>query len=606
MKYGQVTGGRFLSRPNRFIALVETERDGKKTQETVHVKNTGRCRELLTPGAEVYLARGENPGRKTDWDLVAVKKDGLLINMDSMAPNRAVQEWLEAGHYLKGLTKIRPETVYGSSRFDFYAEAGEKKILIEVKGVTLEHQRTALFPDAPSQRALKHVQELVRAAQEGYECYVLFVIQMKGVRRFFPNWKMQPDFGEALLAAQKAGVKILAWDCSVWEEGMELSEPVPVSLEPNRLLILDTPPSGIVEPLLAWYDECRRDLPWREKPDAYRVWVSEVMLQQTRAAAVKPYFSRFMESLPDIPSLAQVQEDTLLKLWEGLGYYSRAKNLHRAAVQIMEEYRGRMPGDYETLLKLPGIGSYTAGAIASIAFGQPVAAVDGNVLRVTARLIKDGADIGDPAVKRRLEQDLLAIIPQDRPGDFNQALMELGATVCLPNGAPLCTQCPWRSVCLANRDGVQGQYPRKQAKKARRIEKKTVLLIRDACCVAIRKRPAKGLLAGLYEFPCLDGWLTGKEVADWLKEQGVRAVRIEKQPDSRHIFTHREWEMTGYLVLVDELEPLGRGKGFFFAHPEEIGESYPIPSAFAAYTACLKIRTGKDRMEKGKMGGKSE
>ena len=171
MKYGQVTGGRFLSRPNRFIALVETEREGKRTQETVHVKNTGRCRELLTPGAEVYLARGENPGRKTDWDLVAVKKDGLLINMDSMAPNRAVQEWLEAGHYLKGLTKIRPETVYGSSRFDFYAEAGEKKILIEVKGVTLEHQRTALFPDAPSQRALKHVQELVRAAQEGYECY---------------------------------------------------------------------------------------------------------------------------------------------------------------------------------------------------------------------------------------------------------------------------------------------------------------------------------------------------------------------------------------------------------------------------------------------------
>ena len=606
MEYSQIIPGRFLSRPNRFIAQVEIQHKGELTEETVHVKNTGRCRELLVPGARVYLAKSENPARKTAWDLVAVQKGDLLINMDSAAPNRAVLEWLRAGRYLKGLTKIRPETVYGNSRFDFYAEAGERKILIEVKGVTLEHQRTALFPDAPSERAVRHADELAQAAREGYECYVLFVIQMKGVRRFLPNWKMHPAFGEALLRAEKAGVKVLAWDCRVEAEGMELADPVPVFLEPNPLLLLDTPSSDIAEPLLVWYDENRRVLPWREEPSPYRIWVSEIMLQQTRVEAVKPYFSRFMDRLPDIASLAEADEDTLLKLWEGLGYYSRARNLHRAAVQIMEEYGGRMPGDYAALQKLSGIGSYTAGAIASIAFGQPVPAVDGNVLRVIARLTEDRGDIADPSVKRKLERNLLPVMPKDRPGDFNQALMELGATVCLPNGAPLCDRCPWQSICLARRDGVQEQYPKKSAKKARRIEKKTVLLIRDSRCVAIRKRPAGGLLAGLYEFPCLDGHLTKKEVLAWMNEHGVRAVRIEKQPDSRHIFTHREWEMIGYMALVDELEPLGRGEGLLFARPEEIGEKYPIPSAFAAYTACLNIRTGKNRMEKGEMGGLSK
>lgn len=604
MEYGQIIPGRFLSRPNRFIAQVEIQQGDVRGTETVHVKNTGRCRELLVPGARVYLAKGENPARKTAWDLVAVEKGDLLINMDSAAPNRAVLEFLRSGRYWKGLTKIRPETVYGSSRFDFYAEAGDRKILIEVKGVTLERQRTALFPDAPSERAVRHVRELAQAAKEGYECYVLFVIQMKGVRRFVPNWEMHPAFGEELLRAREAGVKAVAWDCRVEPGCMELEDPVPVCLEPGRLLLLDASGSGVAEPLLSWYDECRRKLPWREDVTPYRVWVSEVMLQQTRVEAVKPYFNRFMERLPDIASLAEADEDTLLKLWEGLGYYSRVRNLHRAAVQIMEEYGGRMPGDYESLQKLAGIGSYTAGAIASITFGQPAPAVDGNVLRIIARLTEDEGDIADPSVKRRIGQELLSIMPADRPGDFNQALMELGATVCLPNGAPLCEKCPWRSACLAKRDGRQADYPKKSAKKARKAEKKTVLLIRDENRVAIRKRPDRGLLAGLYEFPCLDGHLAQEEVVAWLKSQGVRAIRLEKQADSRHIFTHREWEMTGYLALVDGLEPLGKENGLLFAQPEEIGEKYPIPSAFAAYTACLSIRTGRDRMEQGKMGGK--
>ena len=587
MKYENISEGRFISRPNRFIAEVEMQ-DGRKT---VHVKNTGRCRELLVPGAAVYLEKSAAPGRKTDYDLVAVQKDGKIVNMDSLAPNRTVHEWIASGKYFKDVTLIKPESFYKDSRFDFYVEAGTRKIYIEVKGVTLEKDRTALFPDAPSERALKHVEELIEAVGKGFEGYVIFVIQMKGPERFMPNREAQPEFADALQRAKEAGVHILAYDCSVSADEIELCEPVEVELQTKDGLL-----NRIAPPLLAWYDENRRILPWREKPEPYRVWVSEIMLQQTRVEAVKPYFARFMEHLPDVESLAAAEEDELLKLWEGLGYYSRARNLKAAAQQIVEQHGGKMPSEYHDLIKLKGIGSYTAGAISSIVFGHPVPAVDGNVLRVIMRLLADDSDISEASVRKRVEEDLKPVMPKDRPGDFNQALMELGATVCLPNGAPKCAECPWKTFCRAGIEESWQQYPKKAVKKPRTVEYRTILVIRDGHRAVIRRRPNKGLLAGMYEFPSLLGKASLDEVKDWLSAQGVCAVRIEKLPESKHIFTHKEWHMTGYMVLVDGLEPMHKDPSLMFVETQETEEKYPIPSAFSAYTGYLSIRTGSMKL----------
>lgn len=587
MKYENISEGRFISRPNRFIAEVEMQ-DGRKT---VHVKNTGRCRELLVPGAAVYLEKSAAPGRKTDYDLVAVQKDGKIVNMDSLAPNRTVHEWIASGKYFKDVTLIKPESFYKDSRFDFYVEAGTRKIYIEVKGVTMEKDRTALFPDAPSDRALKHVEELIEAVGKGFEGYVIFVIQMKGPERFMPNREAQPEFADALQRAKEAGVHILAYDCSVSADEIELCEPVEVELQTKDGLL-----NRIAPPLLAWYDENRRILPWREKPEPYRVWVSEIMLQQTRVEAVKPYFARFMEHLPDVESLAAAEEDELLKLWEGLGYYSRARNLKAAAQQIVEQHGGKMPSEYHDLIKLKGIGSYTAGAISSIAFGHPVPAVDGNVLRVIMRLLADDSDISEASVRKRVEEDLKPVMPKDRPGDFNQALMELGATVCLPNGAPKCAECPWKTFCRAGIEESWQQYPKKAVKKPRTVEYRTILVIRDGHRAVIRRRPNKGLLAGMYEFPSLLGKASLDEVKDWLSAQGVCAVRIEKLPESKHIFTHKEWHMTGYMVLVDGLEPMHKDPSLMFVETQETEEKYPIPSAFSAYTGYLSIRTGSMKL----------
>ena len=587
MKYENISEGRFISRPNRFIAEVEMQ-DGRKT---VHVKNTGRCRELLVPGTAVYLEKSAATGRKTDYDLVAVQKDGKIVNMDSLAPNRTVHEWIASGKYFKDVTLIKPESFYKDSRFDFYVEAGTRKIYIEVKGVTLEKDRTALFPDAPSERALKHVEELIEAVGKGFEGYVIFVIQMKGPERFMPNREAQPEFADALQRAKEAGVHILAYDCSVSADEIELCEPVEVELQTKDGLL-----NRIAPPLLTWYDENRRILPWREKPEPYRVWVSEIMLQQTRVEAVKPYFARFMEHLPDVESLAAVEEDELLKLWEGLGYYSRARNLKAAAQQIVEQHGGKMPSEYHDLIKLKGIGSYTAGAISSIAFGHPVPAVDGNVLRVIMRLLADDSDISEASVRKRVEEDLKPVMPKDRPGDFNQALMELGATVCLPNGAPKCAECPWKTFCRAGIEESWQQYPKKAVKKPRTVEYRTILVIRDGHRAVIRRRPNKGLLAGMYEFPSLLGKASLDEVKDWLSAQGVCAVRIEKLPESKHIFTHKEWHMTGYMVLVDGLEPMHKDPSLMFVETQETEEKYPIPSAFSAYTGYLSIRTGSMKL----------
>lgn len=572
MKYNKIVSGKFIERPNRFIAYVDIA--GKRTK--VHVKNTGRCRELLRDNAQVYLERSDNPERSTAYDLVAVDKEGRLINMDSNAPNKVVGEWLTAGGLYRDVSLVRLETSFGNSRFDFYVEsASGRKAFVEVKGVTLERDNVAAFPDAPSERAVKHVEELIEARGQGYEAYLIFVVQMEAISRVEPNWSTQPAFGQALRKARGAGVHLLAYDCLVEADSLAINEEVPVVVD-----LLDL----IAEPLLAWYDEGRRILPWREDPKPYHVWLSEIMLQQTRVEAVKPYYDRFLRQLPDIADLAAVEEETLLKLWEGLGYYNRARNLRKAAIQIMEEYDGRMPGDYESLLKLSGIGSYTAGAIASIAFGQSVPAVDGNVLRILSRLRTDDRDILDAKVKKSLEEELRGIMPKDRPGDFNQALMELGATVCIPNGGPKCEICPWTGICQARIQNRISEYPKKAPKKPRSIEKKTVLVIQYGDLVALRRRPDNGLLAGLYEFPTMEGHQGEEQVIEELRQAGVAPIRIRRLKPVKHIFTHKEWHMTGYLIRIDDLSGMGE---YVFVEPDQIRDKYPVPSAFAAYMELI-------------------
>ena len=388
----------------------------------------------------------------------------------------------------------------------------------------------------------------------------------------------------------------------------------------------------LAEPLLLWFSENARVLPWRSEPTPYRVWVSEIMLQQTRVEAVKPYFERFMRALPEPKALAGCPEDELLKLWEGLGYYNRVRNMQKAAVQIVENYGGRLPADYGELLKLKGVGHYTAGAIASIAYGIPVPAVDGNVLRVLTRVSADDTDIMKQSFRTEMEEALLALMTQDIcsgeqaarlraavpggnvAGAFNQALMELGATVCVPNGAPLCDKCPWQGLCEARKQGLIETIPVKSKAKPRKIEKRTVLILRDGDEVAIRKRPSKGLLPGLYELPNVEGHLDAKAVLALVKEWGYAPIRIKALAESKHIFSHIEWHMTGYAIRVEEpamredspeaekcAEPVlligenGEKGELLFVDAADASERYAIPAAFAAYAGYMDIKLGNER-----------
>lgn len=334
-------------------------------------------------------------------------------------------------------------------------------------------------------------------------------------------------------------------------------------------------------PLLYWYGKHARTLPWRENKDPYRVWISEIMLQQTRVEAVKPYFDRFIKALPGISHLAEVPEDRLLKLWEGLGYYSRAKNLKKAAQLLVENFDGELPRSWEKLQKLPGIGSYTAGAIASIAFDLPVPAVDGNVLRVISRVTKSFQDITKQSVKRDIEEMLLALMPKTDPGSYNQALIEIGAIVCTPKAVLLCGECPLASVCGARLENLTEVLPVKTPKKARRIEKRTVLLLWQNGKVAIRKRKDTGLLASMYELPSKDGHL---EEADLLRELGVEDVSLTPLPAAKHIFSHVEWHMTGYSIYLKE--PLSGD--CLWVTPEEVRNTYSLPGAFKMYTKLIR------------------
>ena len=324
-------------------------------------------------------------------------------------------------------------------------------------------------------------------------------------------------------------------------------------------------------PLLQWYAENARVLPWRSDPTPYHVWLSEIMLQQTRVAAVLDYYRRFLEATPTVAALAALPEERLLKLWEGLGYYNRARNLQKAARQIMERFGGAFPRTYEDIRSLPGVGDYTAGAIASIAFGIPVPAVDGNVLRVIARIAGDDSDISAPATKKKVTAALEQILPVKAPGDFNQALMELGAAVCLPNGTPLCEQCPAQDFCAALLQDRVGELPVKAAKKPRRVEERTVWLIFHGGKVALRRRPERGLLAGLWEFP------NEPAGTHTVEQWGVEPLSDEFGCSAKHIFTHIEWHMTARVVwAADDTLP----EGWVWCAPEELEKTYPLPSAF--------------------------
>lgn len=333
-------------------------------------------------------------------------------------------------------------------------------------------------------------------------------------------------------------------------------------------------PMEWIKPLLDWYEAFARDLPWRRSRDPYRILVSEVMLQQTRVNAVIGYYERFLTAFPTLSALANADEQNLLRLWEGLGYYSRARNLKRAAETACERFSGALPGDYDLLLSLPGVGEYTAGAVASIAFNLPVPAVDGNVLRVLARLYNDAADVADPAVKKRFRTKLFEIMPKDAPGKFNQALMELGALICVPNGPPRCDACPIREFCAALAAGTAEDLPKRSAKKPRRIEEKTVFaLTMDGCPLVYPRR--EGVLKGLWQLPDAPGEFSREEIFAKLTEWGLSAAGEIALVRKKHVFTHIEWHM-----LVCQAEVSGNV-------PEGFSRFTGEGALPAAYRICL-------------------
>ena len=332
---------------------------------------------------------------------------------------------------------------------------------------------------------------------------------------------------------------------------------------------------GLLEP---WYRENRRELPWRADREAYHIWLSEIMLQQTRVEAVKGYYARFLEALPSVAALAACDDDSLHKLWEGLGYYSRVRNLKKAAEVIQTTYGGVFPREYQQVRALPGIGDYTAGAICSIAFGLPTPAVDGNVLRLLSRLTDDSTPIDTPAAKANARLLLEEIYPESNAGDFTQALMELGATLCGPNREPACEGCPCREICLGYQHGTAEALPVKSPKKERKQEDRTVFILSCDGRYALEKRPNRGLLAGLWQFPNISGHYKTEEALHQLEKLGVRPRQLLREVRRKHIFTHIQWNMTGIYLEVSE-----PGGNFSWFTPEQINTQAALPTAFRQF-----------------------
>jgi A/G-specific adenine glycosylase len=329
--------------------------------------------------------------------------------------------------------------------------------------------------------------------------------------------------------------------------------------------------------LLAWYDAGHRELPWRQDKEPYHVWLSEIMLQQTRVEAVRGYYARFLQALPTIADLACCDDDALHKLWEGLGYYSRVRNLKKCAQVIMECYGGAFPENYDEILALPGIGEYTAGAISSICFDAREPAVDGNVLRVYTRLTEDATPIDLPAFKKEVRRQLAAIYPQ-RAGDFTQALMELGATVCGPNRKPDCGNCPCRGFCGGAIHGTAEKFPVKLPKKAKREAEMTVFILSCDGKFALQKRPSKGLLAGLWQFPNVPGMLETADALQWAADMGLKPRDILRQVERSHIFTHIIWKMRG--IYLETAEQAG---AYQWLTAEQIEKEAALPTAFRQF-----------------------
>ena len=329
--------------------------------------------------------------------------------------------------------------------------------------------------------------------------------------------------------------------------------------------------------LLPWFSENARDLPWRKDKNPYRVWLSEIMLQQTRVEAVRGYFLRFLEAFPTVSALAKAEPDAVLKKWEGLGYYSRAKNLHRAAKEIMENYGGRFPETHAEILSLPGVGAYTAGAISSICYELPTPAVDGNVLRVAARITDSHTPVDLPEVKKTVTENLARIYPKGNCGNFTQSLMELGAMVCTPK-SPHCTACPLSDICLAAKRGTASILPKKSPKKERRKEEKTVFFFEKDGRIAVKKRGESGLLAGLWEFPNVSGRLSADEAVKKAADFGVFPEAPTKSKDRIHIFTHVEWHMTCYYIPCRQMPDL-----FVWASRDALAGQIALPTAFKMF-----------------------
>ncbi len=343
-------------------------------------------------------------------------------------------------------------------------------------------------------------------------------------------------------------------------------------------------PQQLPERLLEWYAAGHRDLPWRRDREPYHVWLSEVMLQQTRVEAVKGYYRRFLAELPDIPALAACPPDRLAKLWEGLGYYSRMRNLQKAAQVIVSAHGGVFPREYDAIRALPGVGDYTAGAIASICFGLPEPAVDGNVLRVLSRVTDDAAPVTDAAVKREYAARLREIYPAGRCGDFTQSLMELGATVCGPNSQPQCALCPLASLCLARANETALLRPVKAPKKEKRTEEKTVFILRCGTRIAVRRRPEQGLLAGLWELPNVDGKCSAQQALAQAERWGVHPRELCRSSEKTHIFTHIRWELRGFYIECAEAAPL-----FTWVDPARFRQDIALPTAFRIFEAFEEV-----------------
>lgn len=335
---------------------------------------------------------------------------------------------------------------------------------------------------------------------------------------------------------------------------------------------------AMFEALIPWYEAHKRELPWRQDKEPYHVWLSEIMLQQTRVEAVKEYYRRFLTTLPTIADLAEAPEEQILKLWEGLGYYNRVRNLQKAAQMICADYSGVFPSEYAQIRSLSGIGDYTAGAIASICFDAPTPAVDGNVLRVYSRLLADDANIDLQTTKKHITRKLQETYPRKNPGIATQALMELGATVCVPNGAPRCDVCPVAEICQARKQDTWRNLPVRSEKKKRKIVDKTVFILLTEDTVALHKRSASGLLAGMWEFPNVDAKLDKQEAVTQVTGWQAEPVDLLMQTSYTHIFSHVEWHMTAYYIRCRKTN-----KKWKWVTKESLDETYALPSAFRPF-----------------------